>query len=99
MREPLLGLSATLMLSLLAAGQVRAQGMPGATVGLPLGSPDPFGLSTVNRPADAEAARSAAPSAERGVDSAGRRAVRPPLRRLKGQRDAAPKQRTPAARR
>ncbi|MEH3117602.1 MAG: hypothetical protein PGN25_08370 [Methylorubrum populi] len=94
MRNPIFSLSAALALSLLTAGLARAQGMPGATVGLPMGSPDPFGLSTVNRPAG-----TAEPFADPSMDRGERRIVRQPQRRLKGHRHATPKRRVPTARR
>lgn len=92
--RPVLAASAALALTLLPARLAQAQGMPGATVGLPLGSPDPFGLSTVNRPAG-----TAEPFAEPGMDPAERRVDPRPQRRLKSQRPVAPKRRTPVARR
>ena len=91
--RPVLAASAALALTLLPARLAQAQGMPGATVGLPMGSPDPFGLSTVNRPSGAE------PLAEPGMDPAERRVDPRPHRRLKSQRPAAPKRRAPVARR
>ncbi|MCP1551342.1 MULTISPECIES: hypothetical protein [Methylorubrum] len=95
LRHAILAASAALALTLLPASLAQAQGMPGATVGLPMGSPDTFGLSTVNRPSGYDAE----PSAEPGMDRPERR-IRPrPHRQLKSHRNAAPKQRAPLARR
>lgn len=87
MHDRISPLAVALALSLLSAGFAQAQGMPGATVGLPMGSPDPFGLSTANRPA-----ATGEPFAEPGMDRPERRAVRHP-RRFKAHRHAAPKRR------
>lgn len=95
--RPILAASAALALTLLPARLAGAQGMPGATVGLPMGSPDPFGLSTVNRPSGAEPL--AEPLAEPGMNPAERRLDPRPHRRLKIQRSAGPKRRAPVARR
>jgi hypothetical protein len=95
LRHSILAASATLALTLLPASLAQAQGMPGATVGLPMGSPDPFGLSTVNRPSG----YSAEPYAEPGMDPVERR-IRPrPQRRVKSHRNSAPKRWAPVARR
>lgn len=95
LRRPILAASAALALVLLPAGLAQAQGMPGATVGLPMGSPDTFGLSTVNRPSGYDAQ----PFAEPGMDPAERRLAPRPQRRLKSHRNAVPKRRGPVARR
>ncbi|MFF8802810.1 MULTISPECIES: hypothetical protein [unclassified Methylobacterium] len=92
MHVPLLLGLAAMALMLPGAGPARAFG-PGDTVGLPMGSPDTFGLSTVNRPADAE------PLAGRNVEPAQRRLAPRSQRRLKGQRHSAPKRHAPTARR
>ena len=93
LRHAILAASVTLALTLLPENLAQAQGMPGATVGLPMGSPDPFGLSTVNRPSG----YSPEPYAEPGMDPAERR-IRPrPQRRLKSHRNPAPKRRAPMA--
>ncbi|KAB7787472.1 hypothetical protein [Methylorubrum populi] len=100
--RPVLAASAALALTLLPARLAQAQGMPGATVGLPMGSPDPFGLSTVNRPsgtAEPFAGSGVEPGIEPGMDPAERRVDPRPHRRLKSQRPAAPKRRAPVARR
>ncbi|MFJ7439847.1 hypothetical protein ACIQW5_19510 [Methylorubrum thiocyanatum] len=96
--RPVLAASAALALTLLPARLAQAQGMPGATVGLPMGSPDPFGLSTVNRPSGT-AEPFAGPGVEPGIDPAERRLDPRPHRRLKSQRSTAPKRRAPLARR
>ncbi len=76
----------------LAAG-AQAQGMPGATVGLPLGSPNPFGTMT-NRQAAPE------PAAEpERVRPDGRIGARSSRRLHHGHRHAGPRQRAPTARR
>ncbi|CAO4186478.1 hypothetical protein [Methylorubrum extorquens] len=95
LRHAILAASAALALTLLPASLAQAQGMPGATVGLPMGSPDPFGLSTVNRPSG----YFAEPYAEPGMDPAERRIHPRPQRRLKSHRNSAPKRRAPMARR
>lgn len=95
LRHSILAASAALALTLLPAGLAQAQGMPGSTVGLPMGSPDPFGLSTVNRPSG----YSAEPYAEPGMEPAERRIRQRPHRQLKSHRNSAPKRRAPMARR
>ena len=94
MHAPLLLGLAAMALVLPAAGPARAFG-PGDTVGLPMGSPDTFGLSTMNRPAGADAE----PLAGRNVEPAQRRLAPRSQRRLKGQRHSAPKRQAPTARR
>lgn len=102
MRVPLLlGLVALAMLP--AADPARGQGMPGATVGLPMGSPDPFGHSTVNRPSrygtEPLAEPSPEPSPERRMAPGQRRLAPGTHRRLESYRKAGPKRRAPVARR
>ena len=94
MRAPLLLGLAVMALVLPAAGPAGAFG-PGDTVGLPMGSPDTFGLSTVNRPAGVDAE----PLVDRNVAPAQRRLAPRSQRRLKGQRHSAPKRHVPTARR
>ncbi|AMB43720.1 MULTISPECIES: hypothetical protein [Methylobacteriaceae] len=95
LRNAILAASAALALTLPPASLAQAQGMPGATVGLPMGSPDTFGLSTVNRPSG----YSAEPSAEPGMEPAERRIRQRPQRQLKSHRHSQPKRRAPMARR
>lgn len=94
MRPPLLLGLAALALMLPAAGPARAFG-PGDTVGLPMGSPDTFGLSTVNRPAGVDAE----PLVDRTIAPAQSRLSPRSQRRLKGQRHSIPRRHAPTARR
>lgn len=95
LRHSILAASAALALTLLPASLAQAQSMPGATVGLPMGSPDPFGLSTVNRPSGYDAE----PYAEPGMGPPERRIRQRPQRQLKSHRNSTPKRRAPMARR
>ncbi|CAO4164470.1 hypothetical protein [Methylorubrum aminovorans] len=94
MRHPIL-LVAFLALPAVPA---LAQGFPGATVGIPLGKPDPFGTAT-RPPAQPMAEPFADPSADRGVAQRDRRLRSQPRRLLKGDHRAEPKRRPPLARR
>lgn len=94
MRRPIL----VLALLVLPVFPTLAQGFPGATVGIPLGKPDPFGAMT-GRPAEPMAAPSADPSAEREAIRPDRRLRSPSRRHLKSHHRAGPKRRPPLARR
>ncbi len=92
MRRPIL----LLTLLALPVSPALAQGFPGATVGIPLGKPDPFGSMT--RPPAEPMAETSAPSAEREAARPDRRLHSQARRPLKGHRRAEPKRRPPLAR-
>ncbi|MBB2963858.1 hypothetical protein [Methylobacterium sp. R2-1] len=94
MRRPIL------LLALLAVpvSPVLAQGFPGATVGIPLGKPDPFG-AMARRPAESMADPFAEPSTGGEATRPERRLRSPSRGHLKGHDRAAPKRRPPLARR
>ena len=94
MRRPIL----LLTLLALPVPPALAQGFPGATVGIPLGKPDPFGRMT-RPPAEPMAEPSADPAAGREAAWPDRRLHSQARRPLKGHRQAEPKRRPPLARR
>lgn len=89
MRKPILVIPAALMLCL-SFGAAGAQGFPGATVGIPLGSPDAFGSMTRQR-AEPPAEPAIRPDAARPDRRAGPRSRRHAL----DHRRAAPKRPVP----
>ncbi|MRI57653.1 hypothetical protein D8770_27655 [Methylobacterium sp. DB1607] len=101
MRSPIL-LLALLALAGLPAHPATAQGFPGATVGIPLGRPDPFGAMT-GRPAEPMNRSTSEPLAGRSADHDAvrpdRRLRSPSRRHLDRGHRAEPKRRPPLARR
>lgn len=91
MRKPILVISAALALCL-SFDAARSQGFPGATVGIPLGSPDAFGSMT-RQQVEPPAEPSVRPEAARPDRRAGPRS----RRHAQDHRRAAPKRPVPRA--